>query len=1120
MRIPKCIAALLATAVAVSALPTLAVSALPTLAGAAPAAVPAWSIQSIAAPTNFEPGDESGRDNYTVFVTNSGGAPTEEVEGTGEHVPITIVDTLPAGLAVDGVQIFLGAAGSGFPACKVDEAGTAAIVSCEVTDALEPKTKPALLAPGSEIVLKISVKVPPSVTGDLTNRVEVEGGGAQAMSEAVGNEASAADPPPGFEYFTTELTGPDGLPVTAADSHPYNYVTSFAANTVATEPGANGAGVTAGGNLQEVEVALPPGLAANPTVIGRCTAQQFMTLHVPPGGGFVNECPAESMVGLASVQQLEGEGGPGLTVIYNLVPPKGMPAQLGFQVLGLPVYINTRLRSDGDYGVTAYLKSVTEAQRISASRITIWGTPWDASHDWLRGEHIQAPALPFVRLPSSCTNPLLSTFSFETWTRPPATATASFTDAAPTNCAAPPFGPTIEAKPTTDRADSPAGLHFDLHLPQAENEDPEGLGEADLREARVTLPDGLVVNPSSAGGKQSCTPAQVGLATAPGATPAHFDLAPVTCPDASKLGTVEAVAPAIDHPLKGAAYLAAQEDNPFDSLIAFYIVLEDPQTGIVVKLPARVTLDPLTGRLTTTVSESPQVPLEDFRFDFFDGPRAPLRTPMGCGTYTTQTAMTPWTAPEGAKAFPASSFDVTGGPHGPCPSGALDPRLSAGLAATQAGAYSPFSTRLTREDATGEFAGLTVEPPAGLTARLAGVPYCPEAAIDQARGRERPGGGAEENAHPSCPGASQVGTVTAGAGAGPSPFFVGGRVYLAGPYKGAPISLVAVIPALAGPFDLGTVVDRVAVYVDPRSTQVRAVADPLPTIVSGIPVDTRDLRVNLDRPDFTLAPTGCEPKAVGAGVTGASGQGATVSERFQVTGCGALKFRPHLKLTLKGKTRRTGHPAVRATLTFPKGAQANTARAQVSLPHSEFLDQGNLNKVCTQPELNSQSCPRTSIYGHAKAWSPLLEKPLQGPVYLGVGFGYKLPALVAELDGQIRVLLVGKVDTGRNKGIRNTFQMVPDAPVSRFELTLKGGPKYGLLENSEDICRKPQKASVRFVGHNGKVAQYRSRIANSCGGKGRKANHDKGKGKKRHGHGKTRPHKGRSSALVHRLAAW
>jgi hypothetical protein len=816
---------------------------------AAPTPAPAWSIQSLEAPTNFKPGDESGLPSYQVHVVNSGGATTD-------HSPITIVDTLPEGLTVKSILLTPPRESFGIdkaPPCETVVAGTLSTVTCEVTDALWPEVEPAKLYPGNELNLSIAVAVPPSAAGALVNKVRVEGGGAQAAFTEAENEASAQDATAGFSEFHAEVTGPDGKPTGAADSHPYQYTTSFAVHTVATPPGSAAPVVPAEGDLKEIEVALPPGLAGNPTAVPRCSAQQFNTLGhgtTPLGGNFYpNDCPSGSAVGLALVQQREGGEGTYKAPIFNLVPPKGMPAQFGFEVVaGIPIYINTRVRSDGDYGITSYLHNVTEAQRVTAARVTIWGTPGDTSHDPVRGECAQgwgippcpagvSPVKPFLRLPSSCANPLLSTMSFETWTRPTVVGQASDTEPAPTACEAPPFTPSIEAKPTTNVADAPSGLHFDLHLPQAENEDPEGLGEADLKDATVTLPQGLNVNPSSADGLAGCSLAQIGYQGIKEGKPS-FSADPADCPDAAKVGSVEVNAPAVDHPLPGSVYLAKQGENPFNSLIAIYIAVFDPQTGVVVKLAGKVTPDPLSGQLTTTVSESPQLPFEDFTFDFFEGARAPLRTPAVCGVHTTTTAMTPWTAPaSGPDATPSDSFETTTAPTGgACPTSAAAlpnaPRFEAGTATPLAGAYAPFIVKLSRQDGSQELKGLDLTLPAGMAAKFAGVAECSDAAIASAEAKS----GHQEQAAPSCPATSHLGTVTVGAGAGPAPYYVKGDAYLAGPYQGAPLSIAIITPALAGPFDLGTVVVRAPLYIDPETAQ-GTVKSSFPTILQGIPLD-------------------------------------------------------------------------------------------------------------------------------------------------------------------------------------------------------------------------------------------------------------------------------------------
>ena len=413
-----------------------------------------------------------------------------------------------------------------------------------------------------------------------------------------------------------------------------------------------------------------------------------------------------------------------------------MPAQFGFQVYGAPIYIDTRLRSDSDYGVTAFLHNTTRPSGSSAFRATFWGTPAEPSHDPMRGECAPVGegscpanlpvARPFLRLPSSCVSPITTLMRFDTWLHPGAFAEAGDSEAAPVGCELPPFDPTIESRPTTNVADAPSGLHFNLHLPQAANEDPEGLGEADLKDARVTLPEGLLVNPSSADGLAACTLAQIGYQGEYEGHPS-FSADPPRCPGAAKVGSVEIDAPAIDHPLPGAVYLAKQGENPFDSLLAIYITVDDPVAGVVVKLAGEVEPNPLTGQLTTTVKGNPQVPFEDFKLDFFKGARAPLRTPAVCGTHTTRTSLTPWSSPaSGPAATPSDSFETTTAPGGgACPASiaALPnaPSFEAGSQSPIAGAYSPFLLRLKREDGSQELKGLNVTLPLGLTARLAGT---------------------------------------------------------------------------------------------------------------------------------------------------------------------------------------------------------------------------------------------------------------------------------------------------------------------------------------------------------------------------------------------------------------
>lgn len=1048
---------------------------------AAPA--PAWRIHSVAVPTAFEAGNMSGQDFYEITVENSGGASTN-------GNPLTITDTLPAGLTVTDLELPLRreeeVRDEAATFCGTKAEGEVQRITCTVPTEL-PGSKPALVGPSEQLRLVIHIAVPPSAAGILVNFAEIQGGGAPAQQTSSSNPVSEAPAPPGFEAFEAALTDEAGIPVDQAGSHPYQYSTYFAVNTKPTPPKTPSPFVPAGGDIKDIEVELPPGLVGNPTAAVRCGTQQFNTSHgvFPAEGAFftANECPNGSAVGIVVVQQVEGNGGVVPLPLYNLQPPPGMPAQLGFQILGASFYIDTSLRTGSDYGITAHLRNVSEIKRVTAAAVTIWGTPNEASHDSIRGECLNElefmtfdsigtcsaglAVKPFLRLPTSCSTLLTQRMSFDTWTSP-GTFVAAESPASPAqNCAALNFEPTIAARPQVSTADSPSGLRFTLHLPQVEA--PGTLATADLRDAVVTLPAGVSVNPSSASGLVGCTPAQIEL----------HGPNPPACPDASKVGSVEVRTPLLDEPVKGAVYVASQGDNPFGSLLAVYVTASDPRTGVVLKLAGKVELDEATGQITTRFDENPQLPFEDLTVDFFDGPRAPLRTPAQCGTFATTASFTPWSAPEsGPPATPSDAFAIASGPGGSaCPDGHTAVSLSAGVATPIAGSYSPFTMRLSRADGTGEINAVGMTAPRGLLAKLAGIPYCPQAGIDQARDRARLGGGARELAAPSCPVEARVGAATVGAGAGPTPYYTSGQVYLAGPYKGAPLSLVAIVPALAGPFDLGVVTDRVALRVDPETAQVSAESDPFPTILDGIPLDVRDLRIALDRRNFTLSPTSCKPTQIAATVHGGGGD-ASASDRFQVGACKALGFAPRLSLALKGASHRGGHPALKAVLQARKG-DANISFASVALPHSEFLDQGHIGTICTRVQFSAHTCPKASVYGHARAFSPLLGKPLEGPVYLRSS-SHTLPDLVAALHGQIDVALIGRIDTLKG-GIRTTFEAVPDAPVSKFILSMNGGKK-GLLVNSTNICSRPRHATVQMLAHNGRSRDFKTLLHTSCKG--------------------------------------
>ncbi len=910
------------------------------------------------------------------------------------------------------------------------------------------------------------------------------------------------EPPGGFgNPYTFEPPQEQDL---QAGGHPYELNDRFRLSTAPEDPWGSVAASFAVVNSRDIVTALPPGLVGNPRATPRCTEQELIRAT----------CSGAAQVGVLRVEgnraQAEGTSlenpGSHLLALYNLVPPAGVAAQLGAP-LPKPVQANAHVDAGLDagsgYAVKAASLNTSAAEGLISVTATIWGVPHETSHDGERvcpfpnategpasrgGEcpsdaELESDLKPFLRNPTSCSAPAHATMELDAWQGPGDFVGAAAPYPQMQGCENVPFEPRLTLAPTSAAADSPAGLHVDLHLPQSETCDPGppvscGTGEADLRKAVVTLPKGLDVNAASADGLAGCSPAQVDLH---GGEPAR-------CPDAAKIGTVEVETPLLEQPVKGGVYVATPYDNPFRSLLAIYIAVEDSQRGVVVKLAGHVEVDPATGQLTTTFDENPQLPFEDFKLDFFGGPRAALKTPATCGRFTTATDLTPWSAPEGADATPSSSFEVTSGPNGsPCVDSAdqepNSPAFEAGTLTPQAGAYSPFVLHLARADGSQQIEGVGVTLPPGLTGKLAGVPYCPEQAIASAATRD----GRYEATHSDCPAASQVGTVSAGAGAGPTPFYVQGHAYLAGPYRGAPLSLAIITPAVAGPYDLGTVVVRTALYVNPETAQIHAVSGPIPTALEGIPLDVRSIAVSMDRPNFTLNPTSCEPMAIAATALSTLGQAAHLSNRFQVGGCNALPFAPKLALSLKGPTKRAGNPALRAVLTAQPG-EANIAAAQVILPHSEYVDQGHLKNICTNVQFNEgggngERCPAASVYGFARAETPLLDHPLEGPVYLRSS-SHELPDLVAALGGQIDVALDGHVDSVHGR-IRNTFEVVPDAPVSQFTLEMQGGEK-GLLENSENICTGHPRAIADFTGQNGKLSDTKPPLKASCKKKSKK----------------------------------
>ncbi|HEU4737920.1 MAG TPA: hypothetical protein VFS54_02430 [Solirubrobacterales bacterium] len=1011
------------------------------------------------------PGGDPGEGTLAVYVTNVGGAAT-----TGSTT--LSIGPLPAGITTAG-----DAAGPGWT-CSPGGVGNIS-VSCTHADSVG-----ALKTPEP---VNLPLQVDASAAPESMVKVEVSGGGA-ALDPSSRNvyevpiAVSEVDAKAGIQALWAEAWDAEGQTSVLAGAHPNAAGTMFLVNTVRVPSGH----IKPAGDPRDVIVDLPPGFVGNPLVTDRCPNTE------------VGGCGLESFVGEAMpFVQSFGAGKVGSELrVSNDEPPTGYAAQFTFRIIDTLASVLASVRSDEDFGVRLLAPNIPGAYSVYGSIVMLEGSPPGAG------------GLPFLTNPTSCAEqaarPPITKFVSNSW-QVPDLFDEQIADIAPvTGCAGLEFKPGFSFQPSKDQAATGTAATAHLHVDQ------EGLFDAakrttpHLKRSTVTLPVGLTLNPSAAAGLEACSTEQIGYLGGgfPMPNPTRFDMDPVTCPDASKIGTAEIETPLLEDPLAGTVYLAAQNDNPFGSLLAMYLVIEDEKTGTVVKLPGEVKPNSETGQLTAVFDNNPQVPFTDLTLNFRGGgPRSTLATPDVCGTYTTNGEFTPWSAPEsGPAAKTADEFTVSSGPGGKACANSkaarpFTPPATAGTVGVQAGGFSPFVLHIDRVDGEQELKRIDIALPPGLTGKLAGIPYCPEMAIEAAKSKA----GKVEQGLPSCPLASRIGKVTATAGVGSEPISVDGTAYLAGPYEKAPLSVVVITPAVAGPFDLGNVVIRTPLYVDPQTARLRAVSDQIPHILQGLPLQLRSLSIEMDRDNFTLNPTNCERMSVGVATTGAGGDpqnpGDDVvfnqSVPFQVAGCGNLGFSPKLQLKLKGPTKRSGNPGFRAVLTQPPG-EANISRTVVILPRTAFIDNSHINNPCTRVEFAANACPPKSILGTARAWSPLLDAPLEGNVYFRSNGGEReLPDIVATLKGQVEIELVGYVDAVPNKGgtsrVRNTFAVVPDAPVSRFELDLKGG-KVGLIENSDDLCRSNQRATIKMVAQNGRKLTTKPLIKNDCrkkkGGKG------------------------------------
>ncbi len=912
--------------------------------------------------------------------------------------------------------------------------------------------------------------------------------------------ASSAFASYGFSQFDANFANADGSPATQAGSHPYAATTKFTINNPVTE-----------GEPKDIIVEQPTGFVGDTTTIPTCSNEVFF--------GTEFGCPDDTQVGVTRVVlPLE----PYVSPVYNLQPPPGSAAKFGFIIGGVFLTFNVDVKQGGEYNLVASSLNLPTTIRILEVELQLWGVPADPRHDGFRGAcatgahtltepaegcdtELRTPERPFLTLPTACKNPGVVRYETDSWQQPGAFAEGSlFThnnDEPPapqsfTGCDRLGLNPTIAAQPTTKATQSPTGLDFGLNVIDEGLKNPAGVAQSDIEKAEVTLPEGFSINPAQAEGLATCTEGDLARETAKSEAGAG-------CPDASKVGTVEVESPLLAEKVNGSLYVATPYQNETGSLIGLYMVIKNRQRGIMIKQPLKIENDPATGQITGVADDLPQLPFSHFKLHFREGSRSPLASPSLCGEYAAKAVLTPRSGT--APVTTTSAFTIISGPNaGPCPTGGtppLHPGLEAGTVNNAAGQYSPFYLHLTRNDGEQEITHFSIKLPPGVVGKLAGIPFCPDADIAAATARTGPHGGQEELEHPSCPAASEVGHTLVGAGVGSALTYVPGKVYLAGPYHGSALSIVSITAAKAGPFDLGTVVVREALKVNPESAEVfidGTGSDPLPHIIKGIPVDLRDIRVYVDRPEFVLNPTSCERTSTASTVLGsgtnfaseADDRPITVTTPFQASSCASLDFKPKLALSLKGGTKRNQNPAFRAVVTARKG-DANIGKARVTLPHSEFLDNAHIKTVCTRVQFNAgggngEQCPAGSVYGRATATTPILDEPLEGPVFLRSS-SHKLPDLVAALhSGKINIDLDGRIDSAKGGRIRNTFEAVPDAPVTKFTLEMFGGKK-SLLVNSTNLCKGTHRAISEFTGQNGKAYDTTPALTARCGKKGKRA---------------------------------
>ena len=1100
------------------------------LPGVAPDDAPGWALSAVAYPTNFSPIQATApavSGTIAVQVLNIGsiaaGCTSAQYQREitfsqplcpfepGATAPITVTDHLPPGVhAVEAGELReVGAEGAGTDpiidhelwSCTGNGSGPspkvadATVVTCVNKATLEDIPGGGGISTYAQAgianptpIVGISVDVQPGAEEHETNTATIAGGEAPTPAESTNPiTISTAKPPYELTHWTAWFSNEDGTIDEQAGSHPYEAYFDFGLATALNQATHNAE--VSGGEIRTAELELPPGFVGDPTATPQCSRKLFVA----------ERCPSETMIGttmayFTSITSLE-------VPVFNLVPPPGLPAEFGFSLQGLNTYLDASVRTGSDNGIDEHISSIAHKE-ITQAITTIWGVPGNGTHNRWRAKKVggcsqeelegsstiienecgvafRTPEKPLLTLPTDCGSQL--PFVLRTTSYTGTTTERAFymhnQDESPfalSGCGTLAFSPSLAVSPELSTADSPTGLSVDVTPTVAGLQQPHGLSGADIRDAKVSLPRGFVVNPGEAASLQSCSEAAAALTSAAETAAGQEDTAAPSCPLASKVGTATAKSPILEgaeeKELQGNVYLLPSNPPDLKLLAAL------SGDGVNVKLVLDAKLNEETGQIVTTVENAPELPVSDFKLTFAGGERASVDTPARCGSYGTDAVFSPWTSPEGLDAGDEVLMGISAGPGGSaCPGGQLpfSPALVAGMTGTQAGGFGTFSTSLSRPDGQQRIDSLQFKAPAGIAALISSVPLCPE----------------PQAAAGNCGKDSLIGHATVVTGPGASPLVLpqpgdpAPEIFLTGPYEGAPFGLSIVTRVLAGPFDLGTIVTRARIEVDPHTAQVTVTTDALPQIIHGVPTDIRAINAVIDRVGFMFNPTNCAPSAftgssngAPAPDTGEGGSTAAVQSSFGTTGCRALTFAPKFTADTGGKTSKADGASLKVDLAAPaqgpqhgSSEEANIGSVKVELPKALPSRLTTLQKACTaaQFDQNPAGCPAASRVGTAVAHTPVLNSALVGPAYFVSHGGEAFPQLIVVLQGEgVVVDLVGDTFISKAGITSSTFKEVPDVPVTSFELMLPQGP-YSALAANGNLCQQSLVMPTSFTAQNG-----------------------------------------------------